>query len=194
MSEATVSDRSLLRRFRERQPDAPTVLYKRYAKRLRAVVARQSSRALAARLDPDDVVQSVFCDFFQGAAEGRFDVPEGEHVWKLLLVMTMNKIRGVGDFHRAGCRDIRRTAGGDTLDQALALECGHDESTLATLRMVIDEVLETLPERDRSMIEMRVEGYAVGEIAQRIHSSKRTVERVLQKFCQSLSAQIRESA
>jgi DNA-directed RNA polymerase specialized sigma24 family protein len=44
------------------------------------------------------------------------------------------------------------------------------------------------------MIEMRVEGYAVGEIAQRIHSSKRTVERVLQKFCQSLSAQIRESA
>jgi RNA polymerase sigma factor (sigma-70 family) len=60
--------------------------------------------------------------------------------------------------------------------------------------MVIDEVLETLPPRHRSIIEMRVEGYEVAEIARRIDCSKRTVERVLQKFCQSLSAQIRESA
>lgn len=194
MPGAKLSDDALLRRFQDRQIDAPTHLYRRYAKRLRAVVARRCSPALSARIDPDDVVQSVFCDFFRGAAEGRYEVPEGKDVWKLLLTIAMNRIRGVGDFHRAGRRDIRRTAGSEVYDQALELESGRDESTLTTLRMAIEEVLNTLPEHHRSIIEMRVEGYEVAEIAKRVHVSKRTVERVLQKFCQSLNAQIRESA
>jgi DNA-directed RNA polymerase specialized sigma24 family protein len=76
MTMVTPSDHSLLRQLRDGQADAPTRLYQRYAGRLRAVAARQISPALAIRVDPEDVVQSVFCDFFQGAAEGRFDVPE----------------------------------------------------------------------------------------------------------------------
>lgn len=191
MPGAKLSDDALLRRFQDRQIDAPTHLYRRYAKRLRAIVARRCSPALSARIDPDDVVQSVFCDFFRGAAEGRYEVPEGKDVWKLLLTIAMNRIRGVGDFHRAGRRDIRRTAGSEVYDQALELESGRDESTLTTLRMAIEEVLNTLPEHHRSIIEMRVEGYEVAEIAKRIHVSKRTVERVLQEFRQQLDAQLR---
>src|SRR4051794_6338123 len=103
MTTTTPSDQSLLRGFRDTRVDAPTLLYRRYAGRLRGVAARQISPALSVHIDPEDVVQSVFCDFFQGAAEGRYDVPEGEEIWNLLRVMTMNKIRGVGDFHRAGC-------------------------------------------------------------------------------------------
>jgi RNA polymerase sigma-70 factor, ECF subfamily len=194
MPGAKLSDHALLHRFLERQLDAPTHLYRRYAKRLRAAVARQCSPALSPRIDPDDVVQAVFCDFFRGAAEGRYQVPEGRHAWRLLLAMAANRIRGVGDFHRAGRRDVRRTAGGDIYDQALALEFVPDESRLTTLRMAIEDVLRTMPERHRSIIEMRVEGYEVAEIAKRVHVSKRTVERVLQKFGQSLTVQIRESA
>ena len=53
-------------------------------------------------------MQSVLCEFFQGVAEGRFDVPEGEEIWKRLRVMTLNKIRGVGDFHRAVERVLQK--------------------------------------------------------------------------------------
>ena len=193
MTLVTPSDHSLLRRLRDRQADAPTLLYRRYAERLRALAARQISPALAVRVDPEDVVQSVFCDFFQGAAEGRYDVPEGGEIWKLLLIMTLNEIRGVGNFHRAGRRDVRRSTGGETYDQAIESESAPDESTLTILRMVIDETLETLPEGHRSMVEMRVEGYEVAEIAERTRYSKRTVERVLREFSRSLDAQIRES-
>ena len=190
---ATPSDHSLLRQFRDTRVDAPTLLYRRYAGRLQAFAARQISPALSVRVDPEDVVQSVFCDFFQGAAEGRYDVPEGEEIWKLLRVMALNKIRGVGNFHRAGRRDVRRSTGGETYDQAVESESAPDESTLTILRMVIDETLETLPEGHRSMVEMRVERYEVAEIAERTRCSKRTVERVLREFSRSLDAQIRES-
>jgi RNA polymerase sigma-70 factor, ECF subfamily len=192
MPAATPSDHSLLRRFRDREIDAPTLLYQRYARRLRRVVARQSSPALSARVDHEDIVQSVFCDFFQGAAEGRYDVHEGEEIWKLLLVMTLNKIRRVGNFHRAGCRDIRRTTGGVTHDRAVESESGRDESTLTVLHMVIDEAFEILPPGQRSIVEMRVEGYEIAEIAERTRRSKRTVQRVLQEFRQRLDAQNRE--
>jgi DNA-directed RNA polymerase specialized sigma24 family protein len=108
--------------------------------------------------------------------------------------MTMNEIRGVGNFHRAGRRDMRRDTGGVTYDRTVGSESGPDESAPAVLRLVIDEVLETLPDSHRSIIEMRVEGYKIAEIAERTQRSKRAVERVHQKFCQRLDTQIRESA
>src|SRR5512135_2484218 len=145
MPDETPSDHSLLRRFRRGQDDAPTLLYLRYAERLRALAARQSSPGLAARVDPEDIVQSVFRTFFRRAVEGQYDVPEGEEIWKLLLVIALHKIRGVGSYHRAARRDVRQTAGGERFDRALESEAGHDEEALAVLRMVIDELLAGLP-------------------------------------------------
>jgi hypothetical protein len=97
--------------------------------RLQAVAARQGSPDLRARVDPEDIVQSVFCSFFRGAADGRYDVPEGEAIRTLLLVMTLNEARRVGDFHRAGRRDIRRNAGGMLYDRAVGSASGRDETT-----------------------------------------------------------------
>src|SRR4051812_44816665 len=80
------TDRSLLLRLQMGRPDAPTQLYLRYAQRLHALAQKQSSPELARRLEPDDIVQSVFRTFFRRAAAGQYEVPEGEEIWKLLLV------------------------------------------------------------------------------------------------------------
>ena len=137
-------------------------------------------------------MQSVFRTFFRRAAEGQYDVPEGEEIWKLLLVIALNKIRSVGAFHRAARRDVRQTAGGEAFDQAIDAEPGQDEAALTVLRMVIDEVLDALPASHRPIVELRIEGHEVAEIAEQVQRSKRTVERVLQEFRQRLDAQIRE--
>src|SRR5919199_1055829 len=105
----TLSDRRLLERFQKGDREAAGLLYARYADRLRALTRRKSSSALACRLDPDDIVQSVFRNFFHAAQEGGYDVPPGEDLWKLLLVIALNKIRARGTFHRAAKRDVRRT-------------------------------------------------------------------------------------
>src|SRR5438270_13986879 len=135
MPDETPSDHSLLQQYRRGQDDAPTLLYLRYAERLRALAAAQRSPGLASRVDPEDIVQSVFRSVFRRAAEGQYDVPEGEEIWKLLLVIGLNKIRAVGAFHRAARRDVRQTASGETYDQALESEAARDESALTVLRL-----------------------------------------------------------
>jgi RNA polymerase sigma-70 factor (ECF subfamily) len=184
------SDHSLLLRFRRGQDDGPTMLYLRYADRLRALAAAQSSPGLAARVDSEDIVQSVFRTFFRRAAGGQYDVPEGEEIWKLLLVIALHKIRSAGKFHRAARRDVRQSAGGAVYDRAVDSAHGHDEGALTVLRLVMDEILDALPAGHRPIIERRIEGYEVAEIAVQLRRSKRTVERVLQEFRRSLDAQI----
>src|SRR6516225_2129441 len=107
------SDRSLLRRFRAGQEDAATQLYLRYAGRLLALAQAQCAPDLAPRVDPEDIVQSVFRTFFRRAAQGHYEVPEGEELWKLFLVIGLNKIRATATFHRAAKRDVGVTASGE---------------------------------------------------------------------------------
>jgi RNA polymerase sigma-70 factor, ECF subfamily len=187
-----VSDRSLLRRVQGGQSDASTQLYLRYAERLHALVISQSSPDLARRVAAEDIVQSVFRTFFRRAAHGHYSVPDGEEIWKLLLVMALNKVRAAGAYHRAAKRDVRLTVGGEAFDRALESEHGHDEGALTVLRMVIEELLEGMPAAHRQMIELRIEGHEVDEITEKVQRSKRSVERVLQSFRTRLEALIHE--
>jgi RNA polymerase sigma-70 factor (ECF subfamily) len=174
------TDESLLLRFQHGQNDAATALYLRYARRLRSLVETKRGADLAPRLDADDVVQSVFRTFFRRAAAGHYSVPRGDELWKLLLVIALNKTRDAGAFHRAAKRDVGQT-------QPLSPgenEPSHrrDDQALSALRMTIDEVLGRLPGSQRQIVELRIEGREVAEIAQKSGRAKRSVERILQEF------------
>ena len=72
------SDTSLLQRFRGGDEGAAAELYLRYADRLRGLIRARCSAQLAARLDADDIVQSVFRSFFRAANAGVYSVPPGK--------------------------------------------------------------------------------------------------------------------
>jgi RNA polymerase sigma-70 factor (ECF subfamily) len=187
------TDRSLLLHFQGGRGDAATALYLRYAQRLHALVTAQRGEDLAGRLDPDDVIQSVFRTFFRRAAQGQYDLPEGEDLWKLFLVIALYKVRDAGAFHRAEKRDVARTGAGDDLDLA-APAAGRDESALVVLRMVIDDILARLPASHRRIVELRIEGHDVAAIARSVGRAKRSVERILQEFRERLGAEIRDDS
>jgi RNA polymerase sigma-70 factor (ECF subfamily) len=113
-------------------------------------------------------------------------------MWKLLLVIALNKVRAAGAYHRSAKRDMRQTVGGEAFDVAMESEQGRDEGALTVLKMVIEELLDGMPVANRQMIELRIEGYEVAEIAERVTRSKRTVERVLHGFRDRLEALIHE--
>jgi RNA polymerase sigma-70 factor (ECF subfamily) len=184
----SASDASLLRRLRSGQEDAATQLYLRYAHRLHALARSRSSPDLARQVDAEELVQSIFGSFFRGASSGYYEVPEGEELWKLFLVIALNKIRAKGNFHRAAKRDVRQTAGGEFLDEA----AGPDAAALGFLKLTVEEALERLPEQHREMVSLRVEGYEVAEIAERTGRSKRTVERILQEARKRLAHLLEE--
>jgi RNA polymerase sigma-70 factor (ECF subfamily) len=184
------SDGSLLRRFRQGEQDAATALYLRYAARLQVLARAQTGRVLSSRFDPEDVVQSVFRTFFRRASEGYYQVPPGDELWQLLLVLALNKVRALAVYHKAGKRDIRQTMGSEQLGQSRAGEQGENEVAFTILRMLLDEVLAELPTVQREMVELRIEGHEISSISQRTARSKRTVERVLQQFRSRLTERI----
>ena len=192
MQHEPTSDRSLLERYRRGQDDAPTQLYLRYAERLRALAARSSSPGLSARVDPEDIVQSVFRTFFRRAAQGQYDVPEGEDLWKLFMIIALHKIRSAATFHRAAKRDVRATAASLTDARTEPHLLAPDELALATLHMVIDELLSGLPPSMRTIVELRIEGHGLEEIVRRTQRSLRSVERALHEFRAGLGPLIRE--
>ena len=144
-----VTDSSLLRRIRGGSQDAATELYTRYAHRLRALVRTRCSSQLSRRVEPDDIVQSVCRRFFARVAQGDYDVPAGEELWGLFLVIALNRIRAAELFHRAGKRDVRQSV--DLGETGRRVEAGRqDETALNVLQMTIQEALETMSPLDRS--------------------------------------------
>lgn len=185
------SDRSLLAGVRDGDQDAAAALYTRYAQRLIALARAKCGDDLAARMDAEDIVQSVFGSFFRGAAEGFYDAPTGDEIWGLLLVMALNKIRAKGGHHRAAKRDVRKTLGGDALAAGVDPPT-TDEAAHTLLRLVVEEVIARLPDGHREAIRLRLEGFEVGEIAAKTGRSMRTTERVLQEFRARMAAEFGE--
>lgn len=184
--------RTLIRRCAEGEKEAATELYLRYFEKLRRLAQHQTSRKLTARVNSEEIVQSVFRTFFRRVSGGQYRIAESDELWKLLLVMTLNKIRRAAQFHHAQKRDVGKTRSIDWSQSDLkALESGSDVEAHSVLKLTIDEELATLPEKHRDMIRLRIDGYSLPEIAGLTGRAQRTVERVLQSFREKLLAQLK---
>jgi RNA polymerase sigma-70 factor (ECF subfamily) len=181
----------LLELLRHGSQEAAQAVYARYAQRLHALARAQCAPDLAPRMDPEDIVQSVFGSFFRGARQGYYDIPAGEDLWKIFLVIALNKIRTKGAFHRAAKRDVRRTCG-DNGPEPLLENLPQDAAADSFLEVVVAEVLERLPAPHRQMVQLRMQGYDLAEIARQTGRSKRTVERTLQESRKKLGTLFQE--
>jgi len=190
--ELSATDRSLMLRYRKGDQDAATELYVRYARKLQSLADNQVSRKLALHVDPDSIVQSVFRTFFRRASQGQYDVANGDDLWKLLLVIALNKIRTRANFYRADKRDVARTNSLEHVIHGTPAGNGEQDMAFLVLKMTVDELTAEMPDNQRDIVLLRIEGFEVAEIAQRTGRSKRSVERILQTFRNRL-AQLLES-
>lgn len=170
------SDTSLMLRFQAGEDDAATAIYTRYAQRLIKLAKQNAGDDLSARIDAEDVVQSVFRTFFRRVSDGHYLIPEGEELWKLLLVIALNKVRMTAEHHRAAKRDVSHTRSMGEFD----IEIPDDASNI--LRLTIDDILVDLPESHRQVVHLRINGSEIGAISSQVSISRRSVERILQSF------------
>ena len=189
LSEST--DGSLLRRYKTGDQAAATRLYLKYAHRLHGLAVAQTGQDLKTRIDPEDIVQSVFRTFFRRAKDGHYQVPDGEELWKLFLVIGLHKIRDAATYHRAEKRSAQKTTSLDSEGLKFAATA-PDELAENTLQMVIDELLQNLSSSQKEIIMLRLEGMIVDDIAESTKRSRRTVERTLQKFRELLQHQLED--
>ena len=180
------SDAELVRRFRAGDDGAAAALFDRYAPRLLNLAKSRCGRSCAGRFDPDDVVQAVFGDLFQRLRTGPADVPPGGGLWGLLSLQALSTIRNLVKHHRASKRAVGRTLSADAAEPAAIVADRKAGDCLSGL--ALRDELARLPEPDRRVIELRLDGHEVGDIARATGRARRTVERVLQAFRNRLAA------
>src|SRR5688572_1750619 len=99
-------DRTLAQECQKGDEAAFAAIYERYAERLIRLARSRISERLSARIEAEDVVQSVFRTFFGRIQDNRFTFEAEDDLWKLLVSMTMNKLRNQVDWHTAAKRDV----------------------------------------------------------------------------------------
>lgn len=175
----TPSGELLARYAGQRDEAAAEELFRRYAARLTALARSRLSQALAARVDPEDVVQSAYRSFFLLACKDEVVLQASGELWRLLVRITLRKVYRSVRRHRADCRNVEREHTGPEEAEALALD---REPTPAEAAALVDElrgVLAPLGAVQRRMVEMRLQGHDIEAIAAGVQRSTRTVRRTL---------------
>jgi RNA polymerase sigma factor (sigma-70 family) len=181
----------LLARWQKGDQQAATLLFQRHAARLVLLARSQLSAKLAHRVDPEDVVQSVYRSFFVESREGRYQLEHGGDLWQLLVTMTIHKLTNaanrLGTQKRALARE--RTFGSeDSLFGLGAPKLARAPSVeeAVALADLLEEILRALAPPQRRIVEMRLQGYNLDEIAAEIPCSLSTVRRVLERIKEQL--------
>ena len=157
--------------------------FDRYVDRLAALAQSRLSARLAQRIDADDVVQSAFRSFFRGAQEGRFVHGRGGDLWRLLSAIAINKVRMQARRHGAGRRDSSKEAAvGEDAAGAFGPSREPDPAEAAALLDELETLYRDLPRDRGTMLEMRLAGSTVEEIADAVGCSERTVRRFLKEL------------
>jgi RNA polymerase sigma-70 factor, ECF subfamily len=191
------SSTDLIQRWRTGDESAATELYRRYVQELLRVIGVHLSRRMKARLDADDVCQSVFRTVFRRARQGEFAFQDDDDVWKLLVTIALNKLRNKHRYMAASKRSVdRETPSGDLghVDAFTARQLGRSPGSeeAALVAEVWDSVLTGLPCECQELLRLRVEGYSQQEIAEELRVSTRTIRRMNEQIRKHVSAMLRD--
>ncbi|MCA9035337.1 MAG: sigma-70 family RNA polymerase sigma factor [Planctomycetaceae bacterium] len=165
----------------------------RFGEQLIRLAHSEMPERMSRRLDPEDVVQSVFRSFFGRHEREEFTFQSSNDVWRLLVTMTYHKVVNAINHHHRQKRDIKRDTSESDSSVSSPMVWPDRKPTSSDVVVMID-LLESLmlhlPEESREIVRFRLEDYTSEEIAQRLGKSKRTVMRVLRRFRELAEARL----
>lgn len=168
--------------------EAARKLWERYADRLIGLARQRLAGRGKAASDEEDIAQSVFFSICRGAAAGRFkDITSRDELWWLLLAVTRQKIVSRHRRETAQKRNKGRVKTETELAQQQPFTLDSLVGSLPTAESIFhlqeeyEELLARLSDqRLQQVAVLRVEGYTVAEIADKLEVGTRGIERKLQ--------------
>jgi RNA polymerase sigma-70 factor, ECF subfamily len=159
-------------------------LFDRYVDRLVAVARRRLSRPITSRVDPEDIVQSVFRTFFGRLRAGQFHLDQQNDVCRLLVRITVNKTLRQVAYQKAAKRDPGQEARSEDAERDQVLELlarePDPEEAVAFLDQ-LEHFLAQLSAEERRILEMRVQGYSNDDICRELGIYDRKIRRILER-------------
>jgi RNA polymerase sigma factor (sigma-70 family) len=181
----------LLARLAAGDDTAADPIVQRYFARLARLAQTRLCAKLAGRVDPEDIVQSAYRSFFVHAREGQFAVSRGGDLWRLLASITLHKVYRQHARHTAARRDVYRELPGPIgqdprPESNLACDRQPSPAAASALADELERCLADLTPLERRVLELRLQGQALDEIASAIGRTERTVRRALQSVRERL--------
>jgi len=175
----------LIERCRQGDQAAARQLFDAYVERLLPLARRRISQRLASRVDPEDVIQSVFRTFFARLKDDQFSIHDQNDLFRLLVRITVHKALRQVAHHKAAKRDPNQEVAQSADSQEHLLQLLTSEPTPDEAVLFLDHLegfMNLLPSDDRRILELRMQGYSTEEIAQQMNSYDRKVRRVLERI------------
>jgi RNA polymerase sigma-70 factor, ECF subfamily len=173
--------------------EAARRLWEKFSQRLLALVRGRLNGRIRARADEEDVVQSAFRSFCIRLERGDDLFEDRDDLWRLLVTVTLNKVRMVARFHRQQKRDVRRDQSADPragersraenlLDQVAATS--RRPGSMIALADEMERQLNALEPELRQIARWKLAGFTNEEIAapDKLDKTVRTVERKLERI------------
>ena len=184
----------IMAQLRAGRNEAAAQVFNRFANRLIMLARKQLDPKIRQKVDPEDVMQSVFRSFLVRNAAGQMgQFQTWDSLWAVLVVMTRRKCGRRTDYFHTGRRDVRREIAGVSpgADSSSNLGVAAEEPTpyeAAVLSETVERLLSMLEGRHREMLTLTLQGYTPAEISARLHCTERTVYRVLERAKEWLEA------
>lgn len=179
----------LLERYEDGDEQAAEEIFRRYVERLTRFARSRLSPKLSRRVEPDDIVLSAYRSFFVGVRDGRFSLQRSGDLWRLLVTITMRKVYRQVSQHTAEKRNVDLELSLDDLSTMhLSREPTPDE--VVALADELETLMSLLSPRQRRIIELRLQGFHLSEIATELDCSERTVRRMLTLIRTQLKQQL----
>ena len=154
-------------------------LFGRFTHQLIALAMRHVNAALRHKVDPEDVVQSVYKSFFVRYGDGKLDVVNWNSLWGLLTLITVRKCAERASYYHAGCRDAALEVSSPRDNEAApSPEFFSREPTpleAAVLNETVEQLLSTLDGDEKPILEMSLQGFTTREISERLGRAERTI-------------------
>lgn len=177
-----------MQRLQAGQDAAAAELFRRYAGRLIGLARSRLGKQIQQKVDAEDVLQSVLRSFFVRCPDLGPEVASWDSLWGLLTTITLRKCGRKLRYYRQARRDVGREAAADvaSLAEWQALDREPAPPEVAQLTETVEQLLRAQDERGRQIIVLTLQGLDRTEVAAAVKSSRRTVERVLQRVRQQL--------
>jgi RNA polymerase sigma-70 factor (ECF subfamily) len=187
----------LMARLQAGDEAAAAEVFHRFAERLIALARSRLDHLLRTKVDPEDVMQSVYRSFFRRQHQAGYEFTGWDGLWGLLTIITLRKCGHCAEYFHAGRRDIRREASPRTPDYAAdlnssALARDPTPSHAARLAETVEQVMRELGSRERDIVALSLQGLDTVQISAEVGRTERTVQRVLKRVREQLQ-QMRHS-
>lgn len=165
---------------------AAAAVFQRFTTRLIGLARIHMDSRVRQKVDPEDVLQSVYRSFFVRQARGEFDFNGWEGLWALLSAITVRKCARVTRRYRTGSRNVTAETAGMSDDGEErtwdVIDRGPTPSHAVQIAELVEQLMGWLPERERVVASLGLQGYSVAEIVQQTNTPTSTVYRILARI------------